>query len=160
MEDIVTSFVNISFNIGEWLLQNGTLTMDDIEEMDTTVLIGIPSLAVLHCIEKTSNFDDGMVHVATGKSISPTINQYNIETKELLKKIVDGATVYRTINFNYDTYDQFKKNLILCHKEDLDFDDNHKLLHTIVTGITIKITQRNEYKQKFINVLSLLKEII
>ena len=158
MESIIASFVNYSFTIGEWLIKEKIISSDDIEEMDATVLIGIPSLAVLHCIEKTSNFDDEFIYLATGKKLDPaTILHLPDVYKTLFQKILEGSKLYIEIGFNYDTYDKFRENIIKSHNEQIEFDEKCKALRTLLYGIALEISQIDEYKQKFANVLELLQ---
>ena len=161
MERLVNSFVNYTFTVGEWLIDKGALTKELIQEMDGEVIIGIPSLAVLNCIEGTSQFEDNQVHLATGAVISPDTPGLNETVKELLAKILLGATMYRQIDFNYKTYEKFKLDTMRSLNDNtVEFEGElQKQLHQIIYGIGLKITQIREYKNNYNNVISLLETI-
>ena len=159
MDRLVDSFVNYTFTIGEWLINKGALTKDIIEEMDGEVIIGIPSLAVLHCIEGTSQFEDGCIHLATGQSVDINTPNLDAVVKELLSKIILGVRIYRQINFNYQSYEKFKLDTMRClNVNTIMFDDPlQKQLHQIIYGIGLRITQIREYKDNYANVINLLE---
>ena len=90
MERLVDSFVNYTFTIGEWLIEKRALTKEIIQDMDGEVIIGIPSLAILNCIEGTSQFiiilfnessieKSAKIHL-NGKNASVTISAQAIQT--------------------------------------------------------------------------------
>ncbi len=159
MDNIVVSFVNISFEIGEQLIKNRLLTSDDIDAMETKILIGLPSLSVLHCIEKTTNFNDGYTHFATGTTIHPINNNFPQIIKDLLKSIMDGVKIYNKINFTNESYDGFKTNIIISYDTDADviFDDDQKNLRDVIVGVAWKISQIDAYKTNYTNVLNVLR---
>ncbi|QKF94500.1 hypothetical protein QKU48_gp1042 [Fadolivirus algeromassiliense] len=156
LDPIVLSFVNKSFEIGEWLLSEHVISQDDLDECQAPILIGLPCLAILHCIEKTSNFDDGYVHLAVDRCIDPNNPVYDMRIRNLLNKILTGSTLYRTIPFSYNTYAAFKKSIIEKIKHDIYFQDEQNELFKILYDIALTITQINEYKDKFMNVINFL----
>lgn len=159
LDPIVVSFVNKSFEIGEWLLREAVIDQEDLDDCDGTILIGIPCLAILHCIEKSSNFDDGFVHLAVDKCVDSNDPRFVGGIKVILDKIIQGTKFYRLVEFNYESYDNFKKNVILNNKQSVNFTDNERELYKILYDVALGITQINEYKQKFINVINCLNEI-
>ena len=161
---MVSSFVNYSFIIGEWLIKQDALDTEMIESLEGEVLIGIPSLAVLHCIEKTNNFAgiDENIHFANGHSIDPINNNLPIDIKRMLLMILKGSQIYKEIEFNYETYDEFRLNIIKSHAFDsnIQFHDKQKELYQLIYKIALPITQIKEYKEKYMNVLEFLNIIV
>lgn len=159
LEPIVISFVNKSFELGEWLLKEGVLTKDDLDECGNEIIVGLPLLAILHCVEKSANFDDGCVHLAVNKMISPYDPAYNNDIRKILHAILAATHIYRRINFNYNSYEDFKKGIILKIKDKKEFYGELNELYKILYGVSLGITQIEEYKQKFINVINFLSTL-
>ena len=165
MENLVTSFVNYSFMVGEWLVKKEALTNDMIEEMGNDIILGIPSLAILHCIEKSSNFDDGKIHFATGTSLHPVWNPFDEDFKKLFKLISKGVEIYKSIEFNYESYDQFRINVIKKSNEfsgegmDIEFTGQENELYKVIYAVALSISQIKEYKDNYLHVISLLQTI-
>ncbi len=161
MNKIVESFVNYSFTIGEWLIVQKALNREMIEDMGHDVILGIPALCVLHCIEKTSNFEDGCIHLATNHKINPETPHLTIGIQHFMKQMLQGATVYRKIPFTYETYRQFKIKVIKSYHIDtnVEWEESKLELKNIITAIALGITQIQEYKEKYGDVLKLLKEM-
>ena len=161
MQQLVKSFVNYTFTIGEWLIEKGVLTKELIEDMDGEVILGIPSLAVLNCIKGTSQFDGNEIHLATGNKVSTNFPGLSEDVKMLLSKILEGATLYRKIEFNYKSYDKFRIDTVVSlNNNEVEFDSElHKQLHQIMYGIALKITQIEEYKKNYGSVISLLESM-
>ena len=172
MDKLVSSFVNYTFAIGEWLISKKALTKNIIRDMEGEIIIGIPCLAVLNCIAFSSQFSDGNIHLATGEVIP--LNQQKGEPQredvfkredvlKLLKTLVKGEQIYRKIEFNYDSYDAFK--LIVMKQTSYDNNDNNfqntleHELYKILYGISLGITQIKEYKDNYSNVIGLLESI-
>jgi len=147
----VISFANISFDMGLWAIQKNALVKDDIELVDGKILMGIPGLATLHCIEKTANFDDGCVHFSSGNVIHPTENEFPDAIKSLLGALVKGAEIYRLIEFKLDLLRSYDD------EDEVVFTDKQKALREVISAIALNITQINAYKQNYANVMNVLE---
>ena len=159
VDAIVTSFINKSFELGEWLLEEKVINKDDLEDCENVILVGVPALSILHCIEKSSNFEDRLVHLAVDRSLDPEDHRCSEEIKAVLRKIVQAKAIYREIPFTTWTYDLFRKKMVLNHKNNMHFRPVEKNLLNSVTEIALMITQIDLYKQKFLNVVETLKAL-
>ncbi len=165
MESIVVSFLNISFELGEYLLKQDLITKDDIKESGMIVIVGIPCLSVLHCVEKSAVRNDNKIHFASGYSISRLqAEMYPNDVKILLIGLLDAIQVFKQLRLTSDQYLIYKRCIL--REEDLDLiqTDSESLrtgrnLYSKVKGIALKITQLSEYKASYNNVLNLLKNL-
>ncbi len=165
MESIVVSFVNISFELGESLLKQNLITKDDIDETGMIVLVGIPCLSVLHCVENSVARNDDKIHFANGSSLSRLqIDLFPSDIRTLLLGLLDAIQVFKQLGLNVEQYRLFKRCVL--RGEDLESIQTNseclrrsKNLYTKVKGIALKITQLSAYKANFNNVLNLLKEL-
>ena len=156
MEPIVASFLNKAYDEGEWLLREGILNKEDLKDGEDAVLLGIPSLTILHCIEKSSNFNDGLIHLAIDKTVNPEDPRYTGPVKVILQKIGVGAQLFQKVEFTHETYAIFKRKLVMKHKFNVRFRDIEKDLFKLTYELTLLITQVDLFKLKYLNVVSVL----
>jgi hypothetical protein len=78
----------------------------------------------------------------------------------MLMKMLEGVSIYRGIPFNYDSYDNFKRFIIMNFEQNLSLEsDKEKDLYKIVSEVALLISQNSEYKIKFKNVIDVLKSM-
>jgi hypothetical protein len=159
LEPFVISFVNKSFEIGEKLIDEKLINNDDLDDLGSCIIIGLPLLAVLHCIEKSSNFDDGNIYLSVDQSIKPDSRKFPSQIQQMLIKMQEGIVIYRSIDFTCETYEKFKKSIIDKHKIDTDIEEQYKELYNILYDITLHITQIDEFKKTYANIIELLKSL-
>lgn len=159
MEPIVTSFLNTAYSEGEWCVNEGIINKEDLKDGEDAVLFGIPSLTILHCLEKSSNFHDGLIHLAIDKTVNPEDPRYNGPVKIILEKIRAGTQHFQQVEFTQETYAIFKRKLILRHKFNVRFRNIEKDLFKLTCELTLLITQIDLFKLKYLNVVNVLNSM-
>lgn len=157
MEPIVLSFLNKAYECGEWLVQEGVVNKEDLKDGEDAVLLGIPSLTILHCIERSSSFEDEFIHLSIDKTVDAEDPRYTGDVKEILQKIRNGKKLYRKIAFTNASYDIFRRKMVLRHKFSVCFRETEKDLFKLIVELTLLITRIDVFKKSFLNVVDVLK---
>lgn len=159
MEPIVMSFLNTAYSEGEWLINEGVVNKDDLEDCEDVVLRGSPMLTIVHCMEKSSHFDDRLIHLSVNKVVDPSDPRYTGPVKEILRQMLLGSQLFRRIPFTQETYNIFRRKLILKFKFNVRFSDSENELFKLVSGLALLITQIEVYRKKFINLINVLNSV-
>lgn len=152
-KSITKSFTEQTYGVGEWLVNKRCITKEHLEDMESTVLIGIPSVLILNCIQFSSEFSDDLVHLANGETLEPE-NEESDYT--LLSNIIKGVELYKNINFNTKSYNTFKCNIVKNMDQSVEFGKDQQKLLSHIYKMALNLIKLQKYTNNFSEIINVL----
>jgi hypothetical protein len=161
MEQIITSFVNRSFEVAQWCLDKKIIPVEDLISMESHIFMSIPALTVYEMLIKSKQSNS--LQLSAGGSIDAETapEQVKVITKQLMKAFV----IFKDLRYD-DLEEEVYKRKLVKNMMELDTTDTlyqllpqDKELYSEIMGATIMVTQNEAFKMTYGEVIKLLQSM-